>query len=145
MCDVLRKVWRIVESLLMSFHICVVVNCATLWKWSSLHYLCEDVICIILRHSLWQVLCSLKKNEYLRGCTILRDVSRATMDTIFRGTYRAPRWLLLSRVVSYATTDAWTNMSPMRPRLRDSRFVSLGQTCIIILDIAFHCMAQTYH
>ena len=73
--------------------------------------------------------CALRKNEYLRGCTISRDVSRAAMDTIFRGTYRALRWLLLSRVVSCAATDAWTDMSPMGPGLRDSGCVSLGQTC----------------
>ena len=109
MCDVLRKVWWLVESLLMWFHVCVVVNCAMLWKCSCPHYLCELVICIILRDWLWQVLCALRKNGYLRGCTILRDVSRAAMDTIFRGTYRAPRWLLLSRVVSCAATDAWTD------------------------------------
>ena len=111
-----------------------------LWKWSSPHYMCELVICIILRHWLWQVLCALRKNGYLRGCTISRDVSRATMDTIFRGTYRAPRWLLLSRVVSCAATDAWTDMSLMGPGLRDSGCVSLGQTCIIILDIALHIL-----
>ena len=67
-----------------------------------------------------------------------RDVSRAATDTIFRGTYRAPRWLLLSRVVSRAAMDAWTDMSPMGPGLRDSGCVSLGQTCITILDIALH-------
>ena len=118
----------------------MVVNCATLWKWSSPHYLCELVICIILRLWLWQMVCALKKNEYLRGCTISRDESRAAMDTIFRGTYRAPWWLLLSRVVSHAATDAWTDMSPMGPGLRDSGCVSLGQTCIIILDIALHIL-----
>ena len=72
------------------------------------------------------------------GYYISRDVSRAAMDTIFRGTYRAPRWLLLSRVVSCAATDAWTDMSPMGPGLRDSGCVSLGKTCITILDIASH-------
>ena len=138
MCVVLRKGWRLVESLLMWFHVCAVVNCAMLWKWSSPYYLCELVICIILRHWLWQVLCALRNNGYLRGCTISRDVSRAAMDTIFRGTYRAPRWLLLSRVVSCAATDAWTDMSPMGPGLRDSGCVSLRKTCIIILDIASH-------
>ena len=70
MCDVLRKGWRLVESLLMWLHVCVVVKCAMLWKWSSPHYFCELVICIILTHWLSQVLCALKKNEYLRGCTI---------------------------------------------------------------------------
>ena len=80
MCDVLRKGWRLVESLLMWFHVCV--DCAVLWKWSSPHYLCELVICIILRHLLWQVLCALRKNEYLRGHTISRIVSRAAVVTI---------------------------------------------------------------
>ena len=65
-----------------------------LWKWSSPYYLCELVICIILRHWFWQVLCALRKNGYLRGCTISRGVSRVAMDTKFRGTYRAPRWIL---------------------------------------------------
>ena len=71
----------------------------------------------------------------------------------FRGSYRAPRWILyfkgritrregyyLSRVVSCAATDAWTDMSPMGPGLRDSGCVSLGQTCIIIFDIALHIL-----
>ena len=145
MCDVLRKGWRLVESLLMSLHVCVVVNCAMLWKLSSPHYLCELVICIILRHWLWQVLCTLRKNEYLRGCTISRDVLRAAMDTIFGGTYHAPWWLLLSRVVSCTATDAWTDMSPMGPRLRDSGCVSLRKTCITILDIASHGIKHFYY
>ena len=60
-----------------------------LWKWSSPHYLCELVICIILRHWLWQVLCALRKNGYLRGCTISRDVSRADGYNISRDVSRA--------------------------------------------------------
>ena len=66
------------------------------------------------------------------GYYISRDVSRAAMVTI-------------SKVVSCTATDTWTDMSPMGPGLRDSGCVSLGQTCIIILDIAFHCIAHTYH
>ena len=111
-----------------------------LWKWSSPHYFFELVICIILRHWLWQMLCALIKNGYLRRCTISRDVSCTAMDTIFRRKYRALRWLLLSRVVSCTATDAWTDMSLMGPRLRDSGCVSLGQTCIIIIDIALHIL-----
>ena len=72
----------------------------------------------------------------------MRDISRATMDIIFRGTYRAPRRLLLSRVVSCITTDAWTDMSPMDPRLRESGCVSLRKTCITIFDIASHDIAH---
>ena len=71
-----------------------------------------------------------------------RVVSRAAMDIIFRGTYRAPRRFLLSRVVSCAATDAWTDMSPMGPGLIDSGCVSLGKTCITIFDIASHGIAH---
>ena len=135
----------------------VVANCVMLWKWSYPHYLCEHVIALFW-DMVVDVLCALRKNDNLKrmyhferriacrdGYYIWRDVSRAAMDTIFRGTYRAPRWLLLSRVVSCAATDAWTDMSPMGPGLRDSGCVSLGQTCIIILDIAFHYITHTYH
>ena len=78
----------------------------------------------------------------VRGCTISRVVSRAAMDIIFRGTYRALRRLLLSRVISCAVTDAWTDMSPMGPGLRDNGCVLLGKTCIPILDIASHGIAH---
>ena len=64
------------------------------------------------------------------GYYISRDVSRAAKVTI------------LSRVVSCAATDAWTVMSPMGPGLRDSGCVSLGKTCITILDIASHGIAH---
>ena len=100
-----------------------------------------------------EVLCALRKSDNLKrmyhfegriarrgGYYISRDVSRAAMDTIFRETYRAPRWLLLSRVVSCTATNAWTDMSPMGPGLRDSGCVSLGQICIIILDIALYIL-----
>ena len=63
---------------------------------------------------------------------ILRDISRAALFTI-------------SRIVSCTATDKWTDMSPMGHGLRDSGCVSLGKTCIIILDIAFHCIAHSYH
>ena len=81
----------------------------------------------------------------------LRHGCGKRMMYYFRGSYRAPRWILyfegriarregyyLSRVVSCAATDAWTDMSPMGPGLRDSGCVSLGKTCITILDIASH-------
>ena len=76
------------------------------------------------------------------GCTISRVVSRAAMDITFRGTYRASRRFLLSRVVSCAATDTWTDMSPMGPGLRDSGCVSLRKTCITIFDIASHDIAH---
>ena len=134
--------WERVEVLLNHYW----CNFMFVWLWTVrcyennhlLIFLCELVICIILRHWLWQVLCALRKNEYLRQYTISRDVSRAVMDTIFQGTYRAARWLLLSRVVSCAATDAWTDMSPMDPGLRDSGCVSLGQTCILYLTLHAH-------
>ena len=135
------------------------------WLWTVQCY--ENghllIICVNMSFALFwdmvvKVLCALRKNDNLKrmyhfegriarrdGYYISRDVSRAAMDTIFRGTYRAPRWLQLSRVVSCAATDAWTDMSPMGPGLRVSGCVSLGQTCIIILDIAFHCIAHTYY
>ena len=116
--------WERVEVLLNHYW----CNFIFVWLWTVqcyennhlLIFLCELVICIILRHWLWQVLCALRKNGYLRGCSISSDVSRAVMDTIFRGTYRAPLWLPLSRVLSCAATDAWTDMSPMGSGLRDS-------------------------
>ena len=76
---------------------------------------------------------------------ILRNVSHAAMETIFREKYGASQCLLLSRVVSHASIDACKDMSPMCPGLRNSGCVSLGHTCIIILDIVFHCIAHTYH
>ena len=78
----------------------------------------------------------------IRGCTILRVISRAVMDIIFRGTYHAPWRLLLSRVMSCAAPDAWTYMSPMGPVLRDNGRVSLRKTCITIFDIASHGIAH---
>ena len=84
MCDVLRKGWRLVESLMMWFLFCVVVSYAMLWKLSS-NYLCELVNCITMRHWLWQVLFAFRENEYLRGCTILRDISRTVIVTIIEG------------------------------------------------------------
>ena len=156
-------VWCVEKSLMACWIIvdvisCLcVVNCAMLWKWSSSHYLCEHVIALFWGMVV-EVLCALRKNDNLNrmyyfegriacrdGYYISRDVSRAAMDTIFRETYRVPRWLLLSRVMSCAATDAWTDMSPMDPGLRDSGCVSLGQTCNIILDIAFHCIEHAYH
>ena len=45
----------------------------------------------------------------------------------------------LSRVMSCAAIDAWTDMSPMGPGLRDSGCVSLGKTCIT--NLTLHLMA----
>ena len=67
------------------------------------------------------------------GYYISRDVSRTAKVTI------------LSRVVSCAATDAWTDMSPMGPGLRDSGCVSLRKTCITIFDIASHGIAHFFY
>ena len=149
----LRMIWKFITYLLMLYHGFIVVYCALLWKWSSPYYLHKHDICIIL----WQVLCALRKNKKLKrmyhfegriecrnGYYILRNVSHAAMDTIYGGTYYA-RWLLLSRIVSNTTMDAWTYMSPMDPGRRDNGCVSPGQTCIIIFDIVFHRIAHFYH
>ena len=66
------------------------------------------------------------------GYYISRDVSRAARVTIIEG-----------RVVR--CDRCMDRYVPHGSRLRDSGCVSLGQTCIIILDIAFHCIAHTYH
>ena len=65
------------------------------------------------------------------GYYIYRDVSRTVMVTIIEDQ--------ITR-----SDDAWTDMSPMGPRLRDKGCVTLGKTCIIILDITFHCIVHTY-
>ena len=62
------------------------------------------------------------------GYYISRDVSRAAMVTIIKGRV-ARRDRCMDRYV------------PIGLGLSDSGCVSLGQTCIIILDIAFHCIA----
>ena len=61
---------------------------------------------LLLRHNC-------EKCSVIRGCTILMDVSRTTMD-------------------------AWTYMFLMHSVLWDTGRVALGQTCIMILDIALH-------
>ena len=135
----------------------VVVNCAMLWKWSSPHYFCEHVITLFWDRVVTSFMCiekewEIKRMYHFEGhfalrdeYYILRNVSHAAMETIFREKYGASQCLLLSRVVSHASIDACKDMSPMCPGLRNSGCVSLGHTCIIILDIVFHCIAHTYH
>ena len=136
----LKTCWIIVDvtSCLCGCEVCDVMKMvlSSLFVWTcNLHYfealVVTSVMCIKKE---WV----LKRNHFegriacRDGYYISRYVSRAAMVTI-------------SRVVSWAVTDAWTDMSPMGSGLRDSGCVSLGQTCIIILDIAFHCIAHTYH
>ena len=59
-----------------------------------------------------------------------------------RETYHVSRGLLLWRIVTHVAMDAWKNWSPMGIGLRDNGCVSLRQTCINILDFAFHGIAQ---
>ena len=137
----LKDCWVIVDvtSCLCGCELCDVMKfvISSLFVWTChLHY-CEAFV-------VTSVMC-IEKEWVLTRIYHSRDVSWAVMYTIFRETYHAPWWLLLSRVVSCAATDAWTNMSSMGPGLRDSGCVSLGQTCIIILYIAFHYIAHTYH
>ena len=150
----LKACWIIVDvtSCLCGCEVCDVMKMflSSLFVWTSnLHFsealVVTSVMCIEKEWVLKRMYHFEGRIARRDGYYISRDVSRAAMDTIFRGTYRAPRWLLLSRVVSYTATDAWTDMSLMGPGLRDSGCVSQGQTCIIILDIAFHCIAHTYH
>ena len=95
----------------------------------------------------WDMIVTSVNWEIIRkwGCTNSRGVSRTAMDTIFWETYCAPRWLKLLRVVLHATMDSWIDISLVDPWLRDSGWVSLGQTCIIIRDIAFNRITYFYH
>lgn len=89
---------------------------------------------------LWQVLCALRKNENLRRMYhfegriarrdryyISRDVSCVVMVIIIEGR-------------NVRRDNCMDRYDPMGPGLRDSGCVSLGQTCIIILDIALHIL-----
>lgn len=145
----MKDCWIIVDviSCLCGFELCNVMKMviSSLFVWTChLHYyealVVTSVMCIEKEWVLKRMYNFEGRIARRDGYYISRDVSHAAMDTIFWGTYRAPRWLLLSRVVSCAATDAWTDMSPMGPGLRDSGCVSLGQTCIIILDNALHIL-----
>ena len=91
------------------------------------------------------MLCALRKNENLKrmyhfegrvarrdGYYISRDVSRAAMVTIIEG-----------RIVRH--DRCMDRYVPHESRIESNGCVSLGQTCIIILDIAFHCIVHTYY
>ena len=136
----LKACWIIVDvtSCLCGCKVCDVMKVviSSLFVWTChLHYsdalVVTSVMCIEKEWVLKRMYHFEGRIARRDGYYISRVVSRAAMVTI-------------SRVVSCAATDAWTDMSPMGPRLRDSGCVSLGQTCIIILDIAFHCIAHTY-
>ena len=79
----------------------------------------------------------------VRGCTIFEGrIARRDGYYISRDVSRTVKFTILSRVVLCAATDAWADMSPMGPGLRDSGCVSLGKTCITIFDIASHGIAD---
>lgn len=144
MCDVLRKVWRLAESLLIIYHDCVFVICAMLWKWSSPH----SQLCIVLINAFWKVLWESRRNKkFKRMYHFERSVScqKQTTETIHRGTYHMIRYILLARDMSHTTMDAVIGMSDMGLRLRDNGCVSLGKSCITLLDISFHSIAYLYH
>ena len=74
----------------------VVVNCAVLWRWSYPLYLCEHVICIILRHGYDKCYVHWERMRTWRGCTISRDVfaHRDEYYTIIEGrVVRSDRWM----------------------------------------------------
>ena len=157
MCDI----WEWFEGLLLICWCCIM----TILLWIVPCYANDHLLIICVNMSFtffWDmvvtsVMCIEKESEIKRGCTILWDVSRAAMNTIFWGTYRTPRcilyfeghrtpwWLLLLRVISHAAMNAQTNVSSMGPILRDNGYWSLNRTCITILDIEFHCIIHLYH
>ena len=106
-------------------------------------------LCFVIKWLFPPFLLSISFALYLRvGCG-------KRMMYYFQGSYRTPRWILyfkgriacregyyLSRVVSCAATDVWTDMSPMGPGLKDSGCVSLRKICITIFDIESHGIAN---
>ena len=82
-----------------------VVNCFLLPNGYLLIICVNKSFALHLRHG-WD------KYYVIRGCTNSKVISRAAMVIIVLGRYRASRWLLLSRIVSHAAIDAWTDMSP---------------------------------
>ena len=143
-------VWCVEKSLMACWIIVDVISClcgcelCNVMKMVIFSLFVWTCHCIILRHGCGSVMC-IEKEWYLKEDVPFRGTYRAPRWILYFEGRIAPRWLLLSRVVSCAATDAWTDMSPMGPGLRNSECVSLGQTCIIILDIAFHYIAHTYH
>ena len=71
------------------------------WLWTMQCYenghlliICVDISLHYSETWLWKCYVHWERMITYRGCTISRDVLRAAMDTIFWGTYRAPRWIL---------------------------------------------------
>ena len=84
------------------------------------------------------------KSYVIRGCTISRVVSRADGYYISRDVSRAAMVTIIKGRVA-RRDRCMDRYVPIGLGLSDSGCVSLGQTCIIILDIAFHCNAHSYH
>uniref|UniRef100_M1DI84 Uncharacterized protein n=1 Tax=Solanum tuberosum TaxID=4113 RepID=M1DI84_SOLTU len=59
----------------------------------------------------------------IRGCTISRDVSRTATDIIYRGTYRAPRWILYIKG-RIARRDGCMN-----------RYVPHGSRTVVVVEV----------
>ena len=86
------------------------------------------------------MLCAMRKNENLkRMCHFERRIARCDRYYISRNVSCATMITIIEdRIVR--RDRSWTDMSSVGPELRDNWCVSLGQTCIIILDIALHIL-----
>ena len=107
--------------------------------------LCGCELCDVMKmviSSLFVWTCHLHYSEALVVTSVMCIEKEWVLKRMyhFEGRIARREGYYLSRVVSCAATDAWTDMSPMGPGLRDSGCVPLGQTCIIILDIALHIL-----
>ena len=137
----LKSCWIIIDvtSCLCSCELCdvmkIVISSLFVWTY-HLHYseafVVTSVMCIEKEWVLKRMYHFEGRIARRDGYCILRDVSRAAMVSVIKG-----RVMRRDRCIH--------RYVPMGPRLRDSGCVSLSQTCIIILDIAFHCIAHTYH
>ena len=114
------------------------VNCCKLCfviKWLSPPFHLSMSFALYLRHG-----CGKRMMYIFEG-----RIARRDRYYISRDESCAVKVTILSRVMSCAATDAWTDMSPMGPGLRDSWCVSLRKTCITIFDIASHGIAHFYY
>ena len=126
--------------------IMVVLIVHMLWNWTCSNYLCEHVICIVLRYDCEKCYVNWEKNKKLKRMYPFWQTYSALQGIFYfewhivhhDGYYRL-------RVITDAAIDAWTYKSPMVLGLRDNIYLSLGQTCNIILYYEFYCIAHIYH
>lgn len=120
LCDVLRME-NSLKGLLINCWYCImivlwIVQCYEIFRFLIILWTCH------LHYSetwFWQVLYKLRKNKKLKRMYHFKGTHASWWILYFLGTYRAPRWLLLSKTVSHAIMDAWTDMPPMGQRLRN--------------------------